>query len=352
VIEKIISLFATVSILMSNSFFAMPVNVKVAGTGSMYPTFPKSPSKVLMWRPIIKYDFKRGDIVTFTPASTTSGFIKRVIAIPGDTLELRDGQVWINGVVGSEPYTALSRSTFGDDFLPDCKMITIPENKYFVMGDNRKTSDDSRRKLGLVDKNDITEVLPSFLQKFSYLPRDESEKISINKNNFLKKINAQRKLPLKLRESAKNNIATVKLTVSGHYDADELSEAAIEWWKDYFLDPKYQEISIAEIDQEVNKCPSRTNVIYLGGYVPPNWNKSTVDSWQSALGRLREIRPSWKGTPVAPIIDTRIRNIEQVVAKMKANLWLPANLEVYVESTDKKLYDEQITLSSKLNSSP
>lgn len=355
-IEKIITLFATVGILVSNNLFAIPVNVRVAGTGSMYPTFPKNSSEILMWKPIWKYDIKRGDIVSFkneitdTLASSTSGFIKRIIAIPGDTLELRGGQVWLNGVVVSEPYTALSMSTFGDEFLPDCKLLKIPENKYFVMGDNRKTSDDSRRKLGLIDKKDITEVLPTYLQKFSYKPRNESLKIFVNKEDFLKNINIHRKSPLKLNALAKNNVATAELTVRGHYDATELSEAAIEWWSKYFLNPVYQEINISEIDQIVNGCPTRTNIINLGGYVPPNWDKNIVDSWQKALDQLKKVRLSWEGTAVTSIIDTRIKNIEQVVAKMKANQWLTKELEIYIQSTDKKLYDEQIKLSDKINS--
>lgn len=275
-----------------------------------------------MWKPIWKYDIKRGDIVSFKNditdalASTTSGFIKRIIATPGDTLELRDGQVWVNGVVSAEPYTALSMSTFGDEFLPDCKVLKIPENKYFVMGDNRKTSDDSRRKLGLVDKGDITEILPSFLQKYSYEVRNESLKISINKEEFLKNINVHRKSPLKLNVLAKNNIATAELTVGGHYDATELSEAAIEWWSKYFLDPVYTEINISEVDKIINGCPTRTNVINLGGYVPPNWDKAVVDSWQKALDNLKQFLPS----------DPRIPDIEEIVTLMKANKWLPKRL--------------------------
>lgn len=321
-IEKIISLFTTVGILLSNSFFAIPVNVRVTGTGSMYPTFPKNPSAILMWKPIAKYTPQRGDIVSFkneitdSLVSTKSGFIKRVIAIPGDTLELRDGQVWLNGTIISESYTALSRSTFGDNFLSDCKVIKIPENKFFVMGDNRKISDDSRRKLGLIDKNDITEILPVFLQKYTYKTRDESVKISIDKEQFLKNINANRKSPLKLSPYAKDNIATVELTIRGHYDAIELGDAAIEWWSKYFFDPKYQQVSILEIDQNINGCPTRTNVIYLGGYVPPNWDKAVIDSWQKALDSLKQFQPN----------DPRVQDIEEIVTLMKANKWLPKRL--------------------------
>jgi len=309
----------------------------------------------MMWKPISNYVLKKGDIVTFknsvtdTLVSTNSGFIKRIIATPGDTLELRDGQVLVNGSVSLEPYTALPNSTFGDDFLADCKLIKIPENQYFVMGDNRKTSDDSRRKLGLINKNDIEEVLPVFLQKFNYQPRNESAKISVNQEEFLKIINTQRQSPLKFNPLAKNNIATAELSVNGHYDAIELGEAAIEWWSKYFLDPVYTEINISETDKIINGCPTRTIKINLGGYLPPNWDKNVINSWQKALDRLKEIRPGWNNTPVATIIDTRIKYLEQIVAKMNSNQWLGPELELYIQSTDKKLYDKQTELSNKIN---
>ena len=75
--------------------------------------------------------------------------IKRVIAIPGDTLEIRDNQVIVNGQVQAEPYARIdpveNRVVNGE-----LASITISEGKIFVMGDNRKSSLDSR-SFGLVD---------------------------------------------------------------------------------------------------------------------------------------------------------------------------------------------------------
>lgn len=75
--------------------------------------------------------------------------IKRVIAVPGDTLEIRDNQVIVNGQVLAEPYARVdpdeNRVVNGE-----LKLITIPEGKIFVMGDNRGKSMDSR-SFGLVD---------------------------------------------------------------------------------------------------------------------------------------------------------------------------------------------------------
>lgn len=67
-----------------------------------------------------------------------SEFIKRVVALPGETIEVRDGGVWVDGVPLDEPYLepGLQMSDFGPE--------TVPEEYVFVMGDNRRASQDSR----------------------------------------------------------------------------------------------------------------------------------------------------------------------------------------------------------------
>ncbi len=91
---------------------------------------------------------ERGDIVTVHGAALSDGslkqedLVKRVIAIAGDRLEIRDGQVYLNGKLLDEPYLAQANSTY----TPDLSVldITIKEDEYFVMGDNRGVSKDSR----------------------------------------------------------------------------------------------------------------------------------------------------------------------------------------------------------------
>ena len=84
------------------------------------------------------HDPERGDILVFQyPKDPSRDFIKRVIAIPGDTIEIKDGHVYVNGELKNEPY--ILSTTRGD-----YPLATVPEGHIFVMGDNRNNSEDSR----------------------------------------------------------------------------------------------------------------------------------------------------------------------------------------------------------------
>ena len=95
---------------------------------------------------------KRGDVVVFKyPEEPDRDFIKRVIGLPGETLELRHKQVYINGRPLDEPYVhfLVPPSTHAQEFAAyDVREqfgpVTVPDDKYFVMGDNRDNSQDSR----------------------------------------------------------------------------------------------------------------------------------------------------------------------------------------------------------------
>jgi len=78
-------------------------------------------------------------IVFHAPLPGHPDFVKRVIGMPGDTLEIRGGAVWINGKPLTEPYLADR-----PDALENRKPETVPPDSYFVMGDNRNNSYDSR----------------------------------------------------------------------------------------------------------------------------------------------------------------------------------------------------------------
>lgn len=98
----------------------------------------------LHWRPI-----RRGDIVVFdTPFPATTPYVKRVIGLSGETVEVKDGKVLINGRPIDEPYLAEKPAYH---FGP----ITVPQGQVLVLGDNRNDSYDSHY-WGCLDKSAIT----------------------------------------------------------------------------------------------------------------------------------------------------------------------------------------------------
>jgi signal peptidase I len=96
-------------------------------------------------------DIKRGDVLVFKfPQDPTRDFIKRVIGLPGDRLELRRKKIYINDQMIDEPYAhfLVPVSPEGarrpDDLREEYGPVTVPAGQYFMMGDNRDDSQDSR----------------------------------------------------------------------------------------------------------------------------------------------------------------------------------------------------------------
>lgn len=88
----------------------------------------------------------RGDVIVFkAPPDPEKDFIKRVVGLPGNTIMVNNGNVYVNGAPYDESsYLNPSVKTYGGTFLKDNDTITVPDNEYFVMGDNRPYSSDSR----------------------------------------------------------------------------------------------------------------------------------------------------------------------------------------------------------------
>lgn len=87
-----------------------------------------------------------GDVVVFkAPNDPEKDFIKRVIGIPEDIILLKDGDIYVNGkLLDQSPFLNPSVKTYGGSFLRDGESVTVPKDSYFVMGDNRMGSSDSR----------------------------------------------------------------------------------------------------------------------------------------------------------------------------------------------------------------
>jgi signal peptidase I len=107
---------------------------------SMLPTL-KIGDRLIVDKVLFHFNgINRGDLLVFEapPASNLDEvMIKRVIGLPGDTVEIKNGIVYINGQPLDEPYEMEKPKS---DFKP----VTVPENSFFVMGDNRNNSYDSR----------------------------------------------------------------------------------------------------------------------------------------------------------------------------------------------------------------
>lgn len=113
--------------------------VKVEGT-SMAPLLSDQ-ERIFINKFVYHFEpIERGDVVVFWyPLDRSKSFIKRVVGLPGETVAIRSGKVYINGTELAEQYVPKS-------YLDDSNYgpLTIPPNEYFVMGDHRDSSNDSR----------------------------------------------------------------------------------------------------------------------------------------------------------------------------------------------------------------
>ena len=113
--------------------------VKVEGT-SMAPLLSDQ-ERIFINKFVYRFEsIHRGDVVVFWyPLDRSKSFIKRVIALPGETVTIRQGVVTVNGVVVPEPYVPPQYEDVSD-YGP----TRVPADSYFVMGDHRISSNDSR----------------------------------------------------------------------------------------------------------------------------------------------------------------------------------------------------------------
>ena len=120
--------------------------VVIVSGSSMEPTLHNN-ERLIMNK--IGYKFhapERGDIIVFH-ATAEEDYIKRVIALPGETIEYKNDELLINGQPMTEPYLQQEKQEWqskGLSLTKDFGPITVPENTIFLLGDNRNNSRDSR----------------------------------------------------------------------------------------------------------------------------------------------------------------------------------------------------------------
>lgn len=417
-------------ILLFSSFFWLilvytgTVKIEIPTQGSsMLPTIRENSKVYLKVYPQIDLLGKsvgRGDIVVFSNKKTVDtndhnkeiNYVKRIVGVPGDSLIIRDGFIWVNGKLYEEPYTLKSRSTFGGKEIKDCNKITVPDRSFFVLGDNRKRSLDSR-DIGIISEDDIRYYLP-FKEQNEYILqwRDASKDKSyantpvLNVQEYIRLINIKRKeygsAPLQynrklsisaekravnmlnfddftvdgekskypminaIKEAGYENILYAEYPVLGYYDKQELLDYILEFpeTKEFLINKDYQDIGISTFIGELNGCPVQIVNHHVGGYIPPSYTKEQIEVWETIYARLKDVQPGWKDLKnniafyqlhtedidrINEIIDIRLKNVESIIRKMKANIWLNGS-EVNYTYEDEKLHLEQQEIADSLNS--
>ena len=137
---------------------------------SMNPTLNEGEKIIINKMSYFKGEPERYDVIVFSQSKNGHGYynIKRVIGLPGDTVEIVNGEVYINGVKLQEviPVEAMRVAGLADE------AIVLGENEFFVLGDNRNYSEDSRfANIGIIVKEDIIGKAWLRLEPFSIIDK-------------------------------------------------------------------------------------------------------------------------------------------------------------------------------------
>jgi len=147
-IKLVISLITTIAVIIV--FMQYIFQVVYVTSSSMEPTLNTGDILVFNRLAYVDKEVERGDIICFWSAEEGAYYTKRVIGIPGDEISFVDGYVMINGVLYDESYVVNDMETNSAD------SYIVPDASYFVLGDNRENSKDSRHFImPYIEKDDI-----------------------------------------------------------------------------------------------------------------------------------------------------------------------------------------------------
>lgn len=145
-VEPIVS--AVILALLLRTFVIQPFKIP---TGSMEPTLhgdSRNGDKIMVFKPVYWFrEPRRGEVIVFKyPLDPKKPFIKRLIATGNESVEIRNGNIVINGQVITEPEVFnriyyYNQGPYGEEGVP----VTVPEDHFYVLGDNSAHSKDSRR---------------------------------------------------------------------------------------------------------------------------------------------------------------------------------------------------------------
>lgn len=151
--------FLVTAALLIVLFFSCFGIIRVSGD-SMDPTLADGQFLVGLRINLPFIELHRGDVVTLRDPNTNKLIIKRIIALPGDRIELAGGQLYLNGEMLHEPYIY---EPMNDTPYSTIEELTVPEGQFYVLGDNRNISHDSR-SFGCVEKKLIHSMFPLYHQ--------------------------------------------------------------------------------------------------------------------------------------------------------------------------------------------